>query len=170
MRQLLVLAAVLVTGLPALAQESLLIGRVERISMVPRDADACPSACAAAGIALKPGTVCVSNDGGCQQTTFRIERVLAGDERAGMTTFDMRTGEWGKMYFPVTHAPILVYIDGAAGRVRWSLLAQRDGHTVFEAKPFERTTVAGVAIASLPPDSNGEIALDELIGRLPNKR
>jgi hypothetical protein len=171
MRHLLVLAALLGTGLPALAQESLLIGRVERISLLPLGTPACPSTCTPSGPdANGMIRVCVSNMGGCQHTEFQIDQVLMGSDSVGPATFKQRIGEWGKLDFPVSNKPILAYVDQERGIVRWSLLTQRDGHMVFEAKPFERTTVAGVAIASLPPDSNGEIALDQLIERLPGKR
>ena len=171
MRRLLVLAALLGTGLPALAQESLLIGRVERISLLPLGTKACPSTCTPSGPdANGMIRVCVSNMGGCQHTEFQIDRVLMGDDSVGPATFKQRIGEWGKLDFPVSNKPILAYVDQERGIVHWALVTERGGRLYFEAKLFAQGAIAGVAIASLPPDSNGEIALDQLIERLPGKR
>lgn len=149
--------------LPLLAQESLLLGRVERITMLPPGVAACPAACPEVPAQQSDGRVrvCVSNEGGCQQTEFRIERVLLGNEATGLKTFQGRIGEWGRLDFPNTHAPILVHVD--RGRVHWASTAERDGTLYIDAANLERDTVAGVAVRSIAPDERGTIALDRLL-------
>jgi len=170
MRYLLSMLVLLGAALPALAQEALLIGRVESVTLKPSGADDCPKPCPATATtdASRMTHVCVSNMGGCQKILFRIERVLLGDERLGLKTYERRTGEWGTLVFPVKHEPILVHIDG--DRIRWTSLFERKPGLSFEAKPFSLETISGVSVASLPPDSNGEIPLAELTGRLPRTR
>ncbi|QJD99170.1 hypothetical protein HH212_03245 [Massilia forsythiae] len=163
-KRLLIGTALLGACLPALAQESLLLGRVERITMLPPGAAACPAACPALSAKQPDGSVrvCVSNESGCQQTEFRIERVLLGNEATSLKTFQGRIGEWGRLDFPNTHEPILVHVD--AGRVHWASTAERDGKLYIDAAGLERDTVAGVAVRSIAPDERGTIALDRLLG------
>lgn len=159
-------AAVTVAAAPVQAQEALVVGRVERITLQPVDAPGCASPCAQPAGAGPDGTtrVCVTNAGGCQQTEFRIERVLLGDDAVGPKTYRDRIGEWGGHTFPAAHGPILVHID--RGATHWAALSERDGKLVFPAAPLKRDVIGGIAIAGLQPDANGELALDDLLGRM----
>lgn len=164
----LAVAGVLGAG-PVAAVESLLVGRVESILVLPKDVPECPSSCPPSAPAAQGVTrVCVANDGGCQRTAFRVERVLLGDERVGPKEFSQRTGEWGKLVFPVRHDPILVHVDGE--RVRWSALHERDGKLYFEAGALGEDVIAGVAVSALEADEHGWVPLERLSGRLPARR
>lgn len=160
------LAATATPAAPVLAQEALVVGRVERITLQPIDAPGCSSPCAQPAAAGPAGTthVCVANAGGCQQTEFRIERVLLGGDAVGPKTYRDRIGEWGGATFPVARGPILVHVD--RGATHWAALSERDGKLVFQAAPLKRDVIGGVAIAGLQPDANGELALDDLLGRM----
>jgi hypothetical protein len=166
MRRLLSAAALLAAAMPALAQEALLIGRVERITLLPSGTPACASPCPPA-VTRADGstTVCVSNAGGCQQTAFQVERVLLGPDAVGSKDFSSRIGEWGRQDFPVVQDPILVHVDD--GRVHWSRLGERQGVLVFDAAPLARDVIDGVAVSSLQPDADGQLPLEQLLARLP---
>jgi hypothetical protein len=160
-------ASMLGAALPALAGESLLIGRVERITLVPRGAPECPPSCPTTTPDGRP-FVCVSNEGGCQQTRFRIEQVLLGDGKPGLADFDNGMNEWGQLVFPLERGPILVHLNGK--RVRWSQLYQRDGKFRFSPEAFKRDVIKGVAPASIEADADGWAPLDLLLDRLdPNR-
>lgn len=156
-------ASVMAAG-AAVAGESLLVGRVERIVVLPKDVPECPSLCPPAVPDARGMTrVCISNDGGCQRTTFEVERVLLGDETAGTKEFSNRTGEFGKLIFPVQRQAILVHVDGE--RVRWSALFEREGKLYFDIAAFGSDVIAGVPVASLEADDRGQAPLDQLVGR-----
>lgn len=159
-------ASVATAAAPVPARESLVVGRVERITLQPSGTPGCASPCAQPAAAGPDGTtrVCIANAGGCQQTEFRIERVLLGDDAVGPRTYRDRIGEWGGQTFPVARGPILVHVDG--GTTHWAALSERDGKLVFPAAPLKRDVIGGVAIAGLQPDANGELALDDLLGRM----
>lgn len=150
-------------GIPALAGESLLVGRVERITLVPRGAPECPSSCPTTTPDGRP-FVCVSNEGGCQHTRFRIEQVLLGDDKPGLKDVDNGMGEWGQLVFPLEHGPILVHLDG--NRVRWSQVVRRDGRLWFAPQSFKRDVIQGVAPASIEAGADGWAPLDLLLERL----
>lgn len=167
MRRLLPMLALLGAALPALAQESLLVGRVESVTLRPSGTEDCPKPCPALSTTDARGVthVCISTSGGCQKTLFHTEQVLLGDERTGPRVFEQRTGEFGMPRFPVTSAPVLVYLDRDGAHP--VALIDRNGSPHFLAKQLQWATIGGVAIASLTPDANGEIALDALTGRFP---
>jgi hypothetical protein len=155
----------------AQAQESLFVARVERITLQPRGARACPDLCANNGVRNPDGSihVCVSNDGGCEKTEYEVERVLLGDMQPGPHTFDARIGEWGGTHLPVTHAPILVHIK--PGFVEWAPVTVRNGRQLVDIKAFKRSgVVAGIDLRALAPTDGDGVALDTLAERLPPRR
>jgi hypothetical protein len=167
MRNTLLSAVMLLAaGAPALAGEALLVGRVERIVLLPAGVDACPPACPASAPPGPDGRVrvCVSNAGGCQQTTFSVERVVLGDTRPGTRQFDARIGEWGRPALPAIHDPILVHVR-EDGQVRWTSLVERDGQVSFAVAPLGNDVVGGVAVAKLAADADGRAPLDLLVQR-----
>lgn len=154
------LTASLGAGIPVMAQEALVIGRVERITLQPLKSPGCPDPCAADGTTR----VCITNAGGCEETAFQIEQVLLGDDAPGPRTYRAPIGEWGGHRLPVSAQPILVHV--VAGGIHWSALTEHDGKRYFSAAAFKRDTVGGVAVASLVPDENGEVPLDVLVAQV----
>lgn len=164
-----VAASLFGAAIPVLAGESLLIGRVESILMLPTETPECPSLCPPSAPNAQGLTrVCISNDGGCQRTSFQVERVLLGDESVGPKAFSQRTGEWGQLVFPVRHDPILVYVKD--NRVHWAALHERDGKLYFEPDAFAKDVIAGVAVSALAADDRGLVPLERLSERLPARR
>lgn len=164
MRSRILLAALLTAslgaGVPAAAQEALVIGRVERITLQPLKSPGCPDPCAANGATR----VCITNAGGCEETAFQIDQVLLGDDAPGPKTYRAPIGEWGGHRLPVSAHPILVHV--VAGGIHWSDLTEHDGKRYFSAAAFKRDTIGGVAVASLAPDNNGEVPLDALVAQV----
>lgn len=150
----------------ARAQESLFIAHVERITLAPNDSRFCPPLCPASGTRKPDGStfVCVSNDGGCQKTEVQVERVLLGDTRPGLQTFETRLGEWGKPDFPLMHQPILVHL--APGRTEWAQIWPKDGREYVKIAAFHHATVGGIDLAALPQAEKGYVALDTLLTSL----
>ncbi|WP_296946368.1 hypothetical protein [uncultured Massilia sp.] len=170
LRTLLFAAVLPGVCLQAQAQESLLVGRVERIVLLPAGTQECPPACPPGQPAGADGarSVCVSNAGGCQRTAFQVERVLLGPGQPGPRDFSGRLGEWGRQDFPVIHDPILVHVED--GRVRWSRIVERGGQAWFEAAPLEGEVIAGIPVASLAPDADGQVPLARLLERVGARR
>lgn len=150
----------------AQAQESLFIAHLERMTLAPNDSQFCPPLCPASGTRKPDGSalVCISNDGGCQKTEVQVDRVLLGDTRPGLQTFETRLGESGKPDFPLMHQPILVHL--MPGRTEWAQIWPKDGRAYVKIAAFHRATVAGIDLASLPQEEKGYVALDTLVTRL----
>ncbi len=165
MRRALLFALAL-PGVAAHAEEALLVGRVERITLQPAGTQECPPSCPPQQPAGADGStrVCVSNAGGCQRTAFQVERMLLGAGQPGLRDFSSRIGEWGRQDFPLIHAPLLVHV--VDGRVRWSEIVERDGQAWFAAAPLKGDVIGGVPVASLDADAGGLVPLARLVGRL----
>jgi hypothetical protein len=157
----------LATFTAAKAQESLVVARVERVTLEPRGGQYCADLCAANGRRDPDGTtyVCFSNDGGCEKTEFVVDKVLLGDMRPGRHTVDARIGEWGGTHFPITHAPILVHMK--PGFVEWAPVTVKDGRERAKVRAFRHGgIVSGVDLRSLVQGDEDSVTIDALIERL----
>ena len=165
-RWLSCIALSLVACTVARAQESLFVARLERLTLAPNGGPYCPPVCPppTAG-ADGARTVCMSNDGGCQRTDVRVERVLLGDVQLGPQTFDARLGEWGKPDFPLVHAPLLVHVTPAWTDVA-PLRTGPDGRAYVTIAALRHGTIGGIDVKAEPRNADGEVPLDVLAARL----
>jgi hypothetical protein len=153
------------------AQESLFVAHVERVTLTPNGGPYCADPCAANGRRNSDGStrVCISNDGGCQNTELVADRVLLGDMQPGPHAFDARIGEFGGTPFPVTQGQILVHVS--AGLVEWAPILDVRGRQRVLVRMFRHGgTVGGVDLRALAQGSEDGVALDDVVDRLPTRR
>jgi hypothetical protein len=167
MKKLIVAALVAAACSLSPAQEVLVSGSVERISLLPPGTAECPKDCPQMFTPLPDGAtrVCISNYCGCQVTDIKVDKVLLGADPGAILHVKSCLGEWCKPSFPISTALLLVQVkDGAA---RWSDIEARDGAETFDAMKFNM--IGRVPAASLKSDQ-GKVTLDELRKALSGQR
>lgn len=149
------------------AQEFLVSGRVERISLLPSGTTECPVQCPATGTLQLDGTthVCISNDCGCQVTDIKVDQVFLGNGPGEVLHVKSRLGEWCRPTFPNSSGQLLVQMKN--GTARWSRIDNRDGVRLFDAKSFD--AIGKVSVASLKHE-NGQVQLEDLLRNLAEQR
>ncbi|TFW28575.1 hypothetical protein [Massilia horti] len=145
----------------ASAQDVLLTGHVQRVSLQPPGAENCPPVCPAISTAHPDGssTVCVSNAGGCQSMEVKVDRVYLGKVDGETRQFNSRTGEWGPS-FPATGEQIVVSEE--AGKVSWSPASERDGKVFIDPKRLR--SIGGIPTS--PKGDSQPVALDVVLARV----
>ncbi|NHZ33778.1 hypothetical protein [Massilia rubra] len=140
----------------ASAQDVVLTGHVQKITLLPFGADDCTSPCAPDGT----GRVCIYNSPGCQIMEVNVDKVLLG-EAGPVRIFRSHIGEWGPS-FSITRQPIVVSEDG--GNVSWSRATLRDEKIYIDSSQLR--SIRGVKASDVSPDDNGMVALDALLDRV----
>lgn len=141
----------------ASAQDVVLTGHVQKVTLLPFGVDDCPPPCPPNDI---PGRVCISNAGGCQIMEVNVDKVLLG-EAGPVRIFKTHIGEWGPT-FGVTTSPIVVSED--AGNVSWSEAVMRDGKIYIESKRLRH--IGDVNARDLGPDEDDLVSLDAMLERV----
>lgn len=166
--QKLIAAALLAAACSlAPAEEVLVSGSVERISLLPHGTAECPAPCPQTNTELPDGAtrVCISNYCGCQVTDIKVDKVLLGTDPGGILHVKSRLGEWCKPTFPISSALLLVHVK--EGSARWSRIDARDGVETFEARSFDK--IGSVPAASLASDQ-GKVTIEQLRKALAERR
>jgi len=158
MKRLTLLLCSLAFSQAAFAEEWLFTGQVQSITLQPSGLGQCKRACAD----TPPGSVCISNEGGCQDAVLKIVEDHLGSRTGETVHFASRTGEWGKLNFPNDDALILVYAKD--GHTTWAPLTTRDGKAYFKASAMHGEI--RTKLQMLTQDADGEAELDQLIAAL----
>jgi hypothetical protein len=148
----------LVFSQAAFAEELLFTGQVQSISIQPSGVGQCRQACAD----TPPGMVCVSNQGGCQDAELKVLKDHLGSRNGATLHFASRTGEWGRLNFPDSGRPILVYAKD--GQATWAPLTLHGDKAYFQ--PNEMHGEIRQVAQAFMQDEGGEVALDQLIEKL----
>ncbi|MFZ4876786.1 hypothetical protein ACL9RI_17030 [Janthinobacterium sp. Mn2066] len=149
---------------PAGATELLFAGQVQQLTLQPSGVGDCPPMCPADTGPDKNGVshVCVSNAGGCQTATVKVVTDYLATSETPLLSFKSRTGEWGKLNFPVKEELILVHaVDGVA---TWAPLLMRDGKAYFKAADMRE--INRVPVHALAKDGDGLVPLDQLVAAI----
>lgn len=163
MRGMLLAAATLSLACPSMGGEVMFTGRVEQVTLRPSGSNGCPPPCEAKPSGAPDSRyVCVSNEGGCQETLVEVDDIVFGDVRRPKTTLHTRTGEWGGTTFPVSRDLILVYADGRS--YNWTWATRRDGKLLIDTS--RRRMFGGVRLDTLVRDEQGMASLDDLLVHL----
>jgi hypothetical protein len=146
---------------PVAADELLVSGRVESITLTPAGAPGCPGLNAMRGPRLT-----FSNDCGCQEARIKVGQTYVGDGPGATLSVKSRLGEWCKPTLPVSAAAILVRPQGP--ETKWSPLEIKDGVQLF--KPASFTYVGGYPMKAMPADDAGMAPLASLLDQLKQGR
>lgn len=141
------------------AEELVLIGHVQRLTLVPAGVGECPPRCPL--VVNNPDgtqTVCISNFGGCETVDIKVDRVLSGAVDGTTHTLKQRIGEWGPR-FPYTDRPVL--ISKADGIVTWSVATARNGKTFIDPKRVER--IGNAPTNAVAADEHGLVAVEDVL-------
>jgi hypothetical protein len=148
------------------AGELLVSGHVEKVVDCLNGSAGCPAACppdSTEGAVSR--RVCVSNACGTETADIRVDKVFAGSDAGKVLHIETPIGESCKAVFAVSAQPVLVQLG--AGQPRWSPIIDRDGKAYVKAAAFG--SVGGIAVAALPADADGLVALDQLLTSLAQK-
>lgn len=137
----------------ASAQDVVLTGHVQKITLLPFGADDCTSPCAPDGT----GKVCIYNSPGCQIMEVSVDKVLLG-QAGPVRIFRSHIGEWGPT-FRVASWPIVV--SEKNGKVSWADATLR-GERVF-VNPAQLHSIGDVSARDLQADEDGLVSLDALL-------
>lgn len=153
------LAALLLLALclAAIAGESVFIGRVDHITLLPHGHPRCPEPCPSGPQPLE--RICVSNSCGCAETAVRAERSVIGQVPKKLVILSDTVGEWCHPRIPLNADQILVRIP-SSGPFQWSELSD---DKELEAESF--TTIGPVKVSELPA-VEGEVKLADLLHAL----
>lgn len=158
MMKLFALAAALsLPCAPALSQQTLVAGYIQKVSYQPRGSDAYPDPC-------PPGFVCVRNGGASiESIELKVEQDVRGESpRGAMRSFAKVTGEWGPV-FPVTSRLIVVHQDGQ--QLRWTPAVLRNGQVHVVPDSF-RHPASQAGLDWIEADTPGVVPLDAEAARL----
>lgn len=145
----------------AWAEPLVYAGRLERLELRPRGAQACPEPCP-----LTPPradgmvTVCISNGGGCQSSEFSVHKVFAGNV-GPRRTISAGIGEWGRT-FVLTNA--LVLIVEHKGHARWTYAIEREGQVLVRPEKLYSTPPANVQPIGL--EETGLVPVEQVLEEL----
>jgi hypothetical protein len=160
------LTAALLLGACSLAsaQDVLLAGHVQRVTLLPSGAENCPPVCPALATKHPDGTttVCISNYGGCEAMDVKVDQVYAG-QADPVRQFKERIGEFGPR-FTATSQQVIVSQEGDSVHV--AVVTERDGKQLIDPK---RLWQFGGLAASSPGDAP-LVDLDVVLVRLGVRR
>lgn len=141
--------------LTARAEDVVLTGHVQKVTLLPFGADGCPPTC-------KPdaGRVCIHNSPGCQIMEVRVDKVLLG-EAGPVRIFRSHIGEWGPT-FRVASWPIVV--SEKDGEVSWSDATLRGDRLYIDPKQLHG--IGDVNARDLAADDDGLVPLDAMLDRV----
>lgn len=127
--------------------ETVVVGHVTEITLLPEGHARCPARCPALSSSESLDGMCVSNSCGCGEATIAVHEVVSGSVTSPTYVATYRLGEWCAAEFPLSQELILV--SDSDSQTRWSP-AEREpsGEIWFEVEPFER--IAGIRASSLP--------------------
>ena len=151
-------------ALSAHASEQLFTGSVQRQIVASSGTPDCALPCPAQQPPDANGVthVCISNAGGCQVVELKVLHDYLGTSTESVEKFSSRTGEWGKLNFPDSAAPLLVHaVDGVA---HWTALTIRDGVDLIDPKDkvFMRA-FATLHAVTFTPDADGLVPVTQLV-------
>lgn len=138
-RHLLTLLAAFGLHYAASAEQLLFTGQVQSLTLQPSGVGQCAPPCGWPEKQPANGLqkICITNQGGCQIASIKVLVDHLGRDEDKVMEFTSRTGEWGKLNFPVTRDPILVYAH--EGKPNWLPLVERDGTTYVDEPKSQRT-------------------------------
>jgi hypothetical protein len=138
-RNLLTLLAAIGIQHTASAEQLLFTGQVQSITLQPSGIGQCAPPCGWPEKQTANGLqrVCITNMGGCQNVSIMVLTDHLGRDDGKVMEFASRYGEWGRLSFPNTPEPILVYAHD--GKPQWARLAERDGTTYVDEPKGQRT-------------------------------
>lgn len=146
------------------AQDLMLLGQVQRLTLEPVGTEHCRALCPAL-IAERPDgsrTLCFSRNAPCETMELKVDQVLVG-EAGAMRQFKTRGGEFGPFFHAVS-VPVLVTEE--ANGVHWAPVIERDGKRFID--PRRLWKFRGVAASS--PGDGELVELDEVLARLGVRR
>lgn len=165
MMKLLSIAAMsLALSAPAGAAELLFAGQVQQLTLQPSGVSDCPPVCPinTGPDAYGVSHVCVSNAGGCQTATVKVVTDYLATSETPLLSFKSRTGEWGKLNFPVREELVLVHaVDGVT---TWAPLLMREGKAYFKAADMRE--INRVPVRSLARDADGLVPVELLVAAI----
>jgi hypothetical protein len=164
MKSILIAAILLGACALARAEERMLLGHVQRLTLEPAGTGSCQRQCPALAAEHADGsrTVCVSPNAACETMEFKVDQALVGESGA-TRQFKTRGGEFGP-FFQAVSVPVLVTEE--AGSVHWAPVIEQEGKQFIDPKRLWK--FRGVP-ASNPGD--GELVeLDEVLARLGVRR
>lgn len=120
---LTIMLALLTTA--AAAQDLVVSGRVEAITLIPFGAPTCAAISGAHRGADGRETIVISNACGCEESKLRVEHVYQGKgvREGELLTLRNNLGEWCRPALPLNHEPVLVQRAESDGQ--WHVL--KDG-------------------------------------------
>lgn len=144
----------------AFAADMLFSGTVQRQVVTPSGTPDCARPCPAENVINADGTtrICISNAGGCQLAEIKVQHDFLGNDDGALKRIASRTGEWGKLHFPDSTAPVLVYVRDDSSI--WTPIHVRDGVESVDAAFLKRLKVLG--LEALHPDADGRIPVTQL--------
>lgn len=100
-------------GTAATAQDLVVSGRVESITLIPFGAPSCPQLSGTHKGADGRETIVISNACGCEESKLKVEQVLQGSgvREGEVLTLRKPLGEWCKPALPLSHQPIRIQRD-----------------------------------------------------------
>lgn len=142
------------------AADMLFSGAVQHQVVTPSGTPDCAPPCPANNVSNADGTthVCISNAGGCQLAEIMVLHDFLGHDDGALKRIGSRTGEWGKLHFPDSTAPVLVYVHDDSSL--WTPIHVRDGVESVDAAFLKR--LKGLDLADLHPDADGRIPVTQL--------
>ena len=153
-RTSLIATALLLLSPSASSTESVFVGRVEQVLVLPKGHARCQ--CSA-----PPGKICVSNSCGCAEASVTPSKALVGPLPGGPLVVLERLDEWCRL--PIHPDSELVVRQLSPSDVAWTPIEMGPHGPEFDASAFP-------AIGSLPisevPAEEGRIPLAELVRRL----
>jgi hypothetical protein len=164
MKSILIAAILLGACLSARAEDLMVLGHVQRLTLEPAGIGTCRRQCQALITEHADGsrTVCVSRNAACETMELKVDQSLVG-EGGATRQFKASGGEFGPFFHAVS-VPVLVTEE--AGSVHWAPVIEREGKQFVDPKRLWK-------FRGMPASSPGDgelVELDEVLTRLGVRR
>lgn len=156
------LAPLCALSLHAAAQDTVLLGTVQSVTLQVKGEGDCPDPCGDVPGNAKPGSgsVCIDNGGGCESMVVAVERVYRGAVGSQRWQFRQPIGEWGPKLPRLGERVVLSVRDQV---LHWSVASVKNEKTMVDARRF-----VGAARSSANASHSPEVVdVDTLLARLP---
>lgn len=170
MRSLILMVFVLFslhcTG-PALAQNTILLGTIDKLEFVKEGTEYCPVTCPN-GFSTENGVqrICLSRHGDCQLVSLRVIEVLAGDDVGPTVVGKSKLGEFGRPTIPMETRQVVAEIDKRGYASYIGATYSNDGVLLL---PKSWAKVDGIDLVPMK-NERGFVPLELLRQRLRDKR
>lgn len=161
-----VLLSLLSTG-AVLAQNTILLGTIDKLEFVKEGMEHCPVTCPNL-VTAENGVqrICLSRHGDCQLVSLRVIEILAGDDPGPTVVGKSKLGEFGRPTIPMETRQVVAEIDKQGYATYVGATYSNDGVLLL---PKSWAKVDGIDLVPMK-NERGVVPLELLRQRLRNKR